>query len=1219
MAPHDVEKDIEHLKARFKEQPKSLLFARLADAYRKAGDVVSAIELCTNGITVFPTYTTAQILLGRCYLEQQKYNEAIDAFTTVCRLDRRNQVAMKMLADVFAKQGEEGEQKAGDLYALLLAMDPLNTTLKHNSSQYPSSGTKDLYTILGSNGSTAEHSAGFAAPENEDVAAFSSEQESAPNGFSTIPPVASIDSFDDLLPVNTPNPVQGDVSGGDISDRMSALFGEQTAESPVVSSFANMPAKEPSGQDDPFLPALSGDPLQVASDISGNEVSKRIDELFNEQEPSGSGSFSDTFLDLSLPDDADAGAPDFALPNVAGEELGERSSFIDTSDTARSAAFPSESIDLSRFDEELDLQTGGADDADFGGLLENIDSRSSDRGGDDSVAEKALSRMNLDSVAGSDVSSRLEELFGEIDQEPLNGQVTKAYLSPVADDEEIVAPPQETGDLSVATLDELSFGVDESAVHTIDVEQGGATETNAAAFFAGDSSVSGDDVSSRLGELFGDDSSSAENVHGKSNRLPDSDADLQLLIDTGEAVAALSFDAESSLSSDALPEAPTVAGSDDDSTDWSDVNDDSGSMALVPELEGTETIQTQPVTPENTATVSGNDIVERLGELFAETPPLVVVPDAMDELVAPEEPDRFDRYNQVTELHLPAIDDDNGLPPDAAEDMQSTMAPETARTDYAGAPSWVETDSVQGISGGEISDRLSEMFAHGEPFPADLSDSESGEIDEYTQFDLAIEPEMSELIDTNESVGDNDNGVSFGTGSALDPEFFDVGNLDAAVVSEGSNLRNQQQERERSLEPDAFQGTGMRPELPAEKMYEPVPTARQPVAEGSFFATEFEETLQFDSALLEQMLNPVHPEEHFEVALPNSQPLVAHDSANPQDLTAFDNRSDGTAPPLPGRMPEEEDLDDLAQGTIVGDDDDAGYNSDRTEDAHAKLPLIDDYEQEARSSEALKTQKPDLILDFSEDQELTVDAYGEPLSRREYPVDKKPLLDESDVNEQGRVPDDPVGSFLDENFSPPASQAATPDESKMHRAVADYTTITNVPQGSLTNLIAEADEAVSHHDDGLGGGSTPVVSGADVAARLEEFFSSHDIMALSSDRDLLVDEESDETSDEGVADFYTVTGEDAAVDGSAELLRDEIEAIGFDAQLIDEDVPDAAMVDEPAAVVLDTGTNIDDEVLPDVELFEEPLPYSARDSEPTSPDERDKNFSVPDHVLTPTS
>ncbi|MBD3317314.1 MAG: tetratricopeptide repeat protein, partial [Chitinivibrionales bacterium] len=114
--------------------PRSLVFSRLADSYRKKGDVQRAIDICVEGLENNPRYVTGRIILARCYLEQENFQNAIEEFRKVCKYDRHNQIAIKMLADVFAKQSME--DKAGDLYALLRKMDPENSSLSHLSRVY---------------------------------------------------------------------------------------------------------------------------------------------------------------------------------------------------------------------------------------------------------------------------------------------------------------------------------------------------------------------------------------------------------------------------------------------------------------------------------------------------------------------------------------------------------------------------------------------------------------------------------------------------------------------------------------------------------------------------------------------------------------------------------------------------------------------------------------------------------------------------------------------------------------------------------------------------------------------------------------------------------------------------------------------------------------------------------------------------------------------------
>ena len=145
--PSQTEISTRAFEEKLKNKPKSLIFSRLADSYRKGGDVGQAISICSDGLALHPEYVTGRIILGRCYLEQENFNDAIKEFTRVCKLDRRNQIAIKMLADVFSKQGME--EKAGDLYNLLLNMDPDNPSIIHLANVFKGNNRRNLFEILG--------------------------------------------------------------------------------------------------------------------------------------------------------------------------------------------------------------------------------------------------------------------------------------------------------------------------------------------------------------------------------------------------------------------------------------------------------------------------------------------------------------------------------------------------------------------------------------------------------------------------------------------------------------------------------------------------------------------------------------------------------------------------------------------------------------------------------------------------------------------------------------------------------------------------------------------------------------------------------------------------------------------------------------------------------------------------------------------------------------
>jgi len=116
--------EIESLSVRLEADPKSKVFAQLADAYRKSNMTDEAIEIVKKGLEIHPNYAAAHFVLGRCYLEKRIYSLAREEFDRVASLDPHNVVALKLLADVQFAQG--AKEEAVRRYRQVLDMDPMN-------------------------------------------------------------------------------------------------------------------------------------------------------------------------------------------------------------------------------------------------------------------------------------------------------------------------------------------------------------------------------------------------------------------------------------------------------------------------------------------------------------------------------------------------------------------------------------------------------------------------------------------------------------------------------------------------------------------------------------------------------------------------------------------------------------------------------------------------------------------------------------------------------------------------------------------------------------------------------------------------------------------------------------------------------------------------------------------------------------------------------------
>ena len=116
--------EIEKLEHRYNENPKGRNFAPLADAYRKAGQVDLAIDLCRKGLELHPDYISAYIVYGRCLLDKKDDPAAEQTFRKVLSLDPENVLALKILADVAGRTSRL--DLAVEWLGKLLAVDPMN-------------------------------------------------------------------------------------------------------------------------------------------------------------------------------------------------------------------------------------------------------------------------------------------------------------------------------------------------------------------------------------------------------------------------------------------------------------------------------------------------------------------------------------------------------------------------------------------------------------------------------------------------------------------------------------------------------------------------------------------------------------------------------------------------------------------------------------------------------------------------------------------------------------------------------------------------------------------------------------------------------------------------------------------------------------------------------------------------------------------------------------
>src|SRR5919205_1983803 len=114
---------IEDLEKQYGDNPRRV-FARLANEYRKAGELERAIDICRAHVPLQPTYISGYIVLGQALFENGQLDEARATFETALGLDPENLIGLRQLGDIARDSGDV--QSARAWYQRLLEVDPQN-------------------------------------------------------------------------------------------------------------------------------------------------------------------------------------------------------------------------------------------------------------------------------------------------------------------------------------------------------------------------------------------------------------------------------------------------------------------------------------------------------------------------------------------------------------------------------------------------------------------------------------------------------------------------------------------------------------------------------------------------------------------------------------------------------------------------------------------------------------------------------------------------------------------------------------------------------------------------------------------------------------------------------------------------------------------------------------------------------------------------------------
>jgi len=106
----------------FQDDPKSKIFAPLAETYRKIGLVDEAVQICLEGVQSNPDFTGGKVALARAYADKKQHVKIRDLLNPIMEQIPDNLVAQKLLAESCLALGYLKEALAA--YKMILYFNP---------------------------------------------------------------------------------------------------------------------------------------------------------------------------------------------------------------------------------------------------------------------------------------------------------------------------------------------------------------------------------------------------------------------------------------------------------------------------------------------------------------------------------------------------------------------------------------------------------------------------------------------------------------------------------------------------------------------------------------------------------------------------------------------------------------------------------------------------------------------------------------------------------------------------------------------------------------------------------------------------------------------------------------------------------------------------------------------------------------------------------------
>jgi len=102
----EIDDRIEKCQRLLDGDPNSQIFAALAEAYRKRGDLDKAFRVCQNGLKIHPSYGSAHLVMAKINLDRGLYDWAEIEAQKAAELEGRTRAVELLLSEIYIYKGE---------------------------------------------------------------------------------------------------------------------------------------------------------------------------------------------------------------------------------------------------------------------------------------------------------------------------------------------------------------------------------------------------------------------------------------------------------------------------------------------------------------------------------------------------------------------------------------------------------------------------------------------------------------------------------------------------------------------------------------------------------------------------------------------------------------------------------------------------------------------------------------------------------------------------------------------------------------------------------------------------------------------------------------------------------------------------------------------------------------------------------------------------------